>query len=707
MTNFAQLASDYRQAVLGRERLTALVAFLSIHLLRTFTPHFRGVDYLEDLLILVCVWPFILYAKRRFQIDIANLYRKAIGRQERFTAIAAFLAIHVVRTNHLVFGVWDLKRDLTVLVSLWPAILLLKERLFSASDARMAGGKGTLLAIFANRKPDPMLLLALAFAVVFSIHGVGWGRFECWNRDEMGLRYIQLFAEPSDFGRPPGYTYLNRCAVIIPVDFVQDAVTATLGESAARKVPFNTIRLYLSRAFVIFLYCITLTLAYHYCLTCYGRFAARVVALFFGCSAGLIEYNHFLSVDSPLLFGMMLAMFLSLRAQISGRLRHYLMAGFAIGAAFNIKYNGLAVGIALVTGHILSHHNRTWQSRVFSKKLIASLAMVPVSMVALDPYMLLDFRKFLADFMYASIVTPRYDGQAEGLGYLKFCGQFPEILGIPGATLLVLLASASLIIILWRRSWFETNTAGFLMASSVFCLYFAKIGAFPRIETRFVLPCIPFFLLMTGPALALIGEKFQRGFGILLTPVLLYSCVCSYLVGSRFNADPRLPALDWMDAHVHPGCRIESSAGSPHWHKNEALGIAEIFAMDKRPMLPVKADAIDLRLPHCNGRTQLFSKVFSKNRWVDGLVASHEGNSDESFFTAAALRERNPDIVTVDASDYKVPSDTVQSFFADLFAGKFPYRVVYDQSTPADLAWVYPKQIDFLRTRCVILAKKN
>jgi len=179
------------------------------------------------------------------------------------------------------------------------------------------------------------------------------------------------------------------------------------------------------------------------------------------------------------------------------------------------------------------------------------------------------------------------------------------------------------------------------------------------------------------------------------------------MVGERFKADPRLPALDWIQANVHRGLRLESSAGAPHWSKNEALGIVEVDAMVKHPRT-VSADGVmDLRLPHCNGRAQLFDKIFAKNKWVAGQAGLHEGISDEALFTPEALAKRNPDIITVDLCDMVVPSPTVRAFFENLTTEKFPYKVVYDRQSPRDPGWIYPKEIDFLQTRCVILVRKQ
>ena len=124
-------------------------------------------------------------------------------------------------------------------------------------------------------------------------------------------------------------------------------------------------------------------------------------------------------------------------------------------------------------------------------------------------------------------------------------------------------------LILRRRDLTDAATRGLVLSSAVFFLYFLRVGVFPRTETRYVLPAIPFLILMIGPALQTVERRnwSRRGGIALILPVLIYNCVCSYLIGKRFNDDPRLKAQLWMMRNVPHGSVIESSGSSPHWSK--------------------------------------------------------------------------------------------------------------------------------------------
>ena len=134
-------------------------------------------------------------------------------------------------------------------------------------------------------KRDKFLLVCLVFMVLFSANGIGWGKYECWNRDEMGLRSLSRYGSPGNFLHPPGYTYLNRLFVLKPIQTVQDIARWIFGKEHVQKLPLNTAKVFFSRLFIILLYSVTVLVGYRYCLTYFGLFHARIIALLLATSA--------------------------------------------------------------------------------------------------------------------------------------------------------------------------------------------------------------------------------------------------------------------------------------------------------------------------------------------------------------------------------------------------------------------------------------
>ncbi len=510
-----------------------------------------------------------------------------------------------------------------------------------------------------------------------------------------GLRALR----PSDYMKPPFHTYFNHILVVWPITGVMKIAQVP----AERMKIANSAKLIGSRLVTIALYLGTIALAYSFSRSSYGRFSAVVIAFAFATSAEFVTNAHFLTVDMPLLFWMLAALWAALRLASSPTTRNYVIAGFLTGIAIATKYNGLAVGIALLAGHFFATNGAGLRRIFLSRQLAIGLGMVLLGFLFGCPTAPYEPKKFWHDFIYNYTVTPRYSGQPDRANYLGALSRIPEVVGIPGAILIAGLAILSCILILKRRDISNAATRGFTLSTAVFLLYILKIGTFPRTETRYVLPAIPFLILMIGPALQTL-ERRKWALALLL-PVLIYNCLCSYLVGKRFNDDPRLRAQLWMVKNVPPGSVIESSGTSPHWSKLPNFDGHEINLGRLDDPIPPARDITDLRLPHMPGRVELFQKVFPE--WVQPLVAEREGHADQALFTAAALKKRNPNYIAIYSLDYKVPSETVRRYYGDLLAGKSHYVIVFDGETAPAPAWIYPHTIDFLQGRITILQRKN
>ena len=220
--------------------------------------------------------------------------------------------------------------------------------------------------------------------------------------------------------------------------------------------------------------------------------------------------------------------------------------------------------------------------------------MIPIGFITGNSYGVLRYwNRFRTDFLFNYIITPRYEGQPDRVGYLSFLQRIPEIIGRPGVAAILVCIFIAAIVVLRKRDLSDNATRGFILASTLFLFYFLKMGAFPRQPTRFVLPAIPFLLLAIGPA-------FQKGalrswLCVLLAPVLIYNCICSCFVGQRFNDDPRLPAQLWILQHVKPGNVIESSSGSPHWSHLPELEAKEVDVNHPAWEQTIGAAVIDLQ----------------------------------------------------------------------------------------------------------------
>ncbi len=541
---------------------------------------------------------------------------------------------------------------------------------------------------------DRYLTLALIIGAVLAVHGLWWGWVETWDPDQMALRGLSLsphnFLEPGEFLKPPFHTYLNFFLVVGPLRALEQVAQWVTGHPHHFRVPI----LYLARLIQLSMFLGTVWLSYFVTQKFTSRSGARCVALITATSAGFIWQTHLLTADIPVTFWLLASFAAAQSILTDNRIRPYLLAGALTGIATATKYNALAVGLAIPIFHYFAHRRESLLRIVLHPWLVIGVAMVVVSFVLANPYSVLDFKKFWADFMYNYITTPVYGGEDGGTGYVTFLLCIPEIIGWP-FTVLIAACILAVLARIPRASWEER--AAVTAALGVFLLYFAKFGAAPRVEVRFVLAVVPLLIVASGPAWSLLFERARQVAVPVLSLLLLYSVVCSYYVGKRFAEDPRMHAQAWVAAHVPPGSHMESSKYTPSWNAYPGIEVD------------------DVRMPTVSGRGRLFAREFGEKSWVGQTAEARDANdAGDQWYRAEALAQRRPDFIALDnlyTDRYTVGGagdlyPETHAFLTDLFAGKLGYHTVFDEAASGPPSpWVYPHEILILDNRITILAR--
>lgn len=540
---------------------------------------------------------------------------------------------------------------------------------------------------------DPGLALALLLGLALCLHGSAWGRLEHWNPDQMALR--TLFGpgrwpfQPESYLKPPFHTYLNFLVAEGPARAISLAVGT----------PRDALVIWLSRLLTLGLFLGTVSIVFLIVRDAFHAHVARVVAVLFATSAGIIPFALFLTADVPVLFWMLASFRFAQKILTRPSPTHYVCAGALVGVATATKYNGLAIGFALVAAHALSARSRSLREVVLDRRLALGLAAVPIAFVLACPYAILDARAFVSDFLLNYEITPVYSGRMTGTSFgdlVRFVG---ELIGVHGLALATVGLVLALRLVVRPPRPLDARTALVVMALSVTVPYVIKFGSFPRLEDRFILPIVPYLLVLS----ALTWDALRRwrgAFLALLVVTLTYNVACSYHVGRRFLGDPRMAAQRWAVEHVPPGARLLRTEYAPTWRG--------------WPRLPFGV----VSLPTVSGRTRLFSARFAPTSRGRAEVVSREARERDDqrvrAYRQEHLQELGPDFIAVSSLYYQRFLDwterelypEMRSFFDDLLAERYAYRIVFDRASPAPPRWAYPRHIDFVEGhRLVILAR--
>lgn len=257
---------------------------------------------------------------------------------------------------------------------------------------------------------DPALLGALALGFAFCLYGIHWGVAEPWNPDQMAYYDAltedgRLTLHPGNFLKPPFHKYLSLALARIPAY----AVSELLGASEIARLKLTLVW---ARMLTVALFLLQIGLVYAITGRFFGLFAARILALAYGTSAGIIAFSHFLTADIPLTTWMLAAFYFAQNVLLRGRLLDYVMAGALTGIAAATKYNGLVIGVTFVVAHALTIDPRSWARGAFDARLLLGIAAVPLAFIIANPFSILDARAFISDFMYNLITTPVYGGMS-------------------------------------------------------------------------------------------------------------------------------------------------------------------------------------------------------------------------------------------------------------------------------------------------------
>jgi hypothetical protein len=533
-------------------------------------------------------------------------------------------------------------------------------------------------------------VVALALAMAFCVHGVTWGRFEPWHPDQMVyFRFDDTgsFLLPRGFQKPPFYTYMNYFIVNFPVRVIRYLFGFPPSSGLFKMMLLIGSRLL---ALALFLGCIVLL--YSVLRPTFGLLPARVSALLMATSSGFVTYAHFLTSDLPVTFWMLAAFAAAAQILRSPTLRAYVACGLCTGLATATKYNGLGIGIALATTHFL-----VWRQSgvpliagILDRSFIAALACVVLGFLLGNPYALLRLRDFAIDFWIVNAVTPIYTGVTSGSSYDEFLFSTAEVFGIPLALLLGIAVAYAIFWLFTSRPW-TIQQRLILVTMVTVGVYYARMGAFPRWETRFALPILPLVLLLAAPLWQRLGPAPVVA---LTLPIMLYGAASSAYVGRALLDDPRMDAQLWFAENAPPDAHVEIGALSVFYHRIPGLEIERVW------------------MPWISTRRRLLPDLFPDQPTVRRRWEEIEPPENLQWYSAPALSERRPDFIAVNSLFYhRFTSGTgrrlypeIARFFQDLLCERLGYQIVFDQKSSPLPWWFYPRRIDFLENREVILA---
>ncbi|MFC2084240.1 glycosyltransferase family 39 protein [Bacteroidota bacterium] len=318
-------------------------------------------------------------------------------------------------------------------------------------------------------------------------------------------------------------------------------------------------------------------------------------ALFLAVSPTAITNGWFITVNSFLVFAVLLVVWFSFEIFKKGRLKDYILAGIMSGLAISFKYTGAVTIVIFITAHFLNKNTRGLKDI----RLYNSLAIIPITFFILNPYTLFELNSFISAVYFEFTHYSTGHAGMEGNSFIWYISYLWKTEGF-----IMLLAVIEIIYSLIKR-----NKSSILLSSFII-VYFIFICSFSVRNDRTILPIIPLLILFGSMLVYRVYQYFSlkkeqnniitKLVMIIVIVALLYVPVLNTVArGIKVNTkDSRETSRVWINNNILPLSRIAMESYSPYIDPDKYKLFPITSIIDNEPDWYIKNDIHFLVLSH-------------------------------------------------------------------------------------------------------------
>jgi tetratricopeptide (TPR) repeat protein len=311
----------------------------------------------------------------------------------------------------------------------------------------------------------------------------------------------------------------------------------------------------------------TWLLGIRYCTRGATLFAMAVVAF----APGAVQQAHFYIADGFFSLLSLMGMWAILRAVETGQRRWYLLSGLLIGALGSARFNGLALGLVLMIGHITREVR--WRNHL--RKLLAgdlwiAGAVALVLFLSLHPFLLTNAEVIGKDEGTGDFATALRFAQGEILQPWTLKDVHTVLLWDHWFDLWPRIATWPLTLTFIVATFYATwKRQPWSLLALVWCaIYFIPIGLMPVKAVRHLVPLLPFMGILAG---ILFSDISRHHRWLALASAFFLAGHIAFL-GLGFsqvytNEDSRIQAARWINSNIPKGSRIGLETGAFSLHR--------------------------------------------------------------------------------------------------------------------------------------------
>jgi 4-amino-4-deoxy-L-arabinose transferase-like glycosyltransferase len=413
---------------------------------------------------------------------------------------------------------------------------------------RVEEGKILLADLLPSNRFYVLALVSILF-ISFGLRltGISWGLPDETHRlsyhpDERNILYAITNLNPGDLDFNPNYFYYPTFHVYL--------YFTILLFTGAQTSQLATIIL-IGRIVTLFFGTLSVYVIYLLGKEFFGDEIGLIASTLLGIVPLHVIHSHFLTTDVPVTFWLLTSMLFCFKLLNSGGKKWYLLAGFTGGLAVATKYNAGLIIIPILTAHILNRLTaKVGLSVLLDKRISLAYILIISTFILTSPYTIIAFSEFKyhLTLITSYLNTPNAEWFDSGNGWIyHITNSLYFGMGLP----LLAFSFFGLLISVWKEKEKSLIILSFIIP------YFLWVGNWQARFARFILPIVPFLILLTSYGLYYLWIKHRRGGTLIFLSILLYTAILTVAYSQTMaTPDPRDQAHTWIKDNISKNSTI-------------------------------------------------------------------------------------------------------------------------------------------------------
>lgn len=427
------------------------------------------------------------------------------------------------------------------------------------------------------------LLLIIVGSILFNLYGIDsdlpYSRMPTEIEVvKFGVKFGTGDFNPHSFVHPPFFSYL--LFILYGIIFLLGKVVGAFhGVEEYKKLYFtNPTLFFLSARFLACALAASSVIIFYNLgkIIFRSKESAIMSCAFIAFSPVFIKWSHYATFEIPMLFLSLSGFYFIIGMLRRGILKDYVLAGIFIGLAIATKYNaGLIIAPALLA-HFFRTREEKGSSGFFDKRILVFCAVMLAAYLVGNPFSLLDFKAFIAQFIEQSrrmraldYNFPSWKATSPGWIYI-----ITDILPFALTRPLSILTGFGIIYSVYRR-----RKEDFLILSLILISYLITAN-WTLLKPRYYIYIFPFMLLLGARGMVGLLDKVRfsdaRYRGYVLSIVTCLFLISPIKEGIKFNSiiasEPvNKKAERWIESNITSGAKIATFTGIPLVPNNQSI----------------------------------------------------------------------------------------------------------------------------------------